>query len=77
MPKKKIATFHAVVERDQQTGLLVGSIPGWPGAHSQGATPADREESLREVVTMLLEDGDPELESVVVRVHPIRVTERA
>lgn len=77
MPKNKITTFRAVVERDQQTGLLVGSIPGWPGAHSQGATPAELEENLREVVTMLLEDGDPELESEVVGVETIRVTERA
>ena len=31
-------TFTAVVERDADTGLFVGHIPGWPGAHSQGAT---------------------------------------
>jgi predicted RNase H-like HicB family nuclease len=44
------------VERDPQTGLLVGSIPGWPGAYTQGATPEELAENLREVVAMLLED---------------------
>lgn len=73
----KVRTFHAIVERDRESGLLVGSIPGWPGAHSQGATPADLEENLREVVAMLLEDGDPELESEIVGVQTIRITERA
>lgn len=70
-------TFHAIVERDREAGLLVGSIPGWPGAHSQGATPADLEENLREVVTMLIEDGVPELESEVVGVQTIRIAEGA
>jgi predicted RNase H-like HicB family nuclease len=73
VPKKKIATFRAIVERDQHTGLLVGSIPDWPGAHSQGASPAELEDNLREVVTMLLEEGDPELESEVGGVQTILV----
>lgn len=30
--------FTAVVERDTETGLLVGHIPGFLGAHSQAAT---------------------------------------
>jgi hypothetical protein len=32
-----VRTFGFVVERDPETGLLVGYVPGWPGAHSQGA----------------------------------------
>jgi predicted RNase H-like HicB family nuclease len=31
--------FTAVVEKCTDTGLYVGHIPGFPGAHSQGATP--------------------------------------
>lgn len=27
-------TFNIVVERDPDTGLYVGYVPGWPGAHS-------------------------------------------
>src|SRR5215470_4077027 len=55
--------FTAVVERDPETGLFVGYIPFWAGAHSQGATLDELRENLREVVTMLLEDGDPRLEA--------------
>jgi predicted RNase H-like HicB family nuclease len=47
--------FTAVVERDPETGLFVGYIPGWAGAHSQGATLDELRENLREVVTMLLD----------------------
>ena len=66
-------TFNVVVERDPDTGLLVGSVPGWPGAHSQGTTLDELEQSLREVVEMLLEDGEPKLESEFVGLQTIRV----
>jgi len=55
--------FTAVVERDPVTGLLVGYVPGFPGAHSQAATMDELNSNLREVVAMLLEDGDPKLEA--------------
>jgi hypothetical protein len=41
------------------TGLYVGYVPGWPGAHSQGATFDELQGNLKEVVAMLLEDGEP------------------
>ena len=66
-------TFNVIVERDPDTGILVGSVPGWPGAHSQGATLDELEKNLVEVITMLLEDGDPKLESELVGLHTIRV----
>lgn len=66
-------TFSVIVERDPDTGLLVGSVPGWPGAHSQGVTFDGLERNLREVIAMLLEDGDPELESELVGLHTIQV----
>ena len=56
-------TFTAVVERDQATGLFVGYIPGWTGAHTQGESLDELHAKLREVVDMLLEDGDPVLET--------------
>ena len=40
----------AVIERDPDTGLFVGYAPGWPGAHSQGATIDELESKLREVI---------------------------
>ena len=66
-------TFHVVVERDPDTGLYVGHVPGWPGTHSQGASLDEIEKHLREVIEMLLEDGDPKLESEFVGLQTIRV----
>lgn len=66
-------TFTAVIERDQDTGLYVGFIPGWPGAHSQGASIEELEANLREVVAMLLEDGEPDLEAQFVGTHTLQV----
>ena len=55
--------FQAVIERDKATGLLVGYVPGFPGAHSQGETLDELNDNLREVIGMLLEDGEPVLEA--------------
>jgi predicted RNase H-like HicB family nuclease len=66
-------TFNVVVERDPDTGLYVGHVPGWPGAHSQGITIDELRQNLREVVEMLLEDGEPKLEAEFVGVHVIQV----
>jgi predicted RNase H-like HicB family nuclease len=66
-------TFTAVIERDQDTGLYVGFIPGWPGAHSQGASIEELEANLREVVAMLLEGGEPDLEAQFVGTHTLQV----
>jgi predicted RNase H-like HicB family nuclease len=52
-------TFTAIIERCPDTGLFVGYVPGFAGAHSQGATPEELDENLKEVIAMLLEDGDP------------------
>ena len=65
--------FNMVVERDPDTGLYVGYVPGWPGAHTQGASLDELQTNLREVVLMLLEDGDPKLESEFIGVRTLRV----
>ena len=54
--------YTAVIQQDPETGLHVGYIPGFPGAHSQAETPDELNTNLREVVEMLLEDGEPMLE---------------
>ncbi len=64
-------TFTAVVERDPQSGIYVGYVPGFPGAHSQGASAEELQANLREVVEMLLEDGDPEFDSEFVGTQTI------
>jgi predicted RNase H-like HicB family nuclease len=65
--------FTAIIERCPDTGLLVGSIPGWPGAHTQGETLAELDRNLAEVIGMLLEDGEPALESEFVGTRTIEV----
>ena len=55
-------TFTAVIEKCPDTGLYVGYVPGFRGAHSQAETLEELNENLREVIEMLLEDGEPELE---------------
>ena len=66
-------TYTAVVERCPETKLFVGYIPGFPGAHSQGATRDELNQNLKEVVEMLLEDGEPHLEAEFVGVEAVTV----
>ena len=66
-------SFNVIVERDPDTGLYVASVPGWPGAHTQGASLDELDANLREVIEMLLEDGDPKLESEFVGLQTISV----
>jgi predicted RNase H-like HicB family nuclease len=54
-------SFTAVIEKCPETGLFVGHVPGFPGAHSQGESVEELIANLREVIAMLLEDGDPKL----------------
>lgn len=63
--------YSAVIERDPATGLYVGFVPGFPGAHSQGATLDELNVNLREVISMLLEDGEPALESEFVGIQNV------
>lgn len=62
-------TCTAVVERDADTGLYVGWVPGVPGAHSQGETLDELQGNLREVIELLLEDGELVTESEFVGVQ--------
>ena len=66
-------SFTAVIERCPETGLFVGYVPGFPGAHSQGETIEELRENLREVIAMLLEDGEPAFESQFVGTQTIQM----
>lgn len=65
--------YTAVVERCPETKLYVGYIPGFRGAHSQAATLEELRENLREVVQMLLEDGEPMMEAEFVGTQAVMV----
>jgi predicted RNase H-like HicB family nuclease len=66
-------TYTAVIERCPDTGLYVGYVPGFPGAHSQGASIDELKGNLAEVIDMLLEDGEPTLESEFVGTQAVQV----
>ena len=65
--------FTAVIERCPNTGLYVGYIPGFAGAHSQGESLDELQRNLREVVEMLLEDGEPDLQAEFIGTQSITV----
>ena len=65
--------YTAVVERDPVTSLLVGYVPGFPGAHTQAASLDKLQANLREVIEMLLVDGEPKLEAEFVGTQSIAV----
>ncbi len=66
--------FTAVVEKCGDTGLYVGYVPGFPGAHSQGESLDELNRNLREVIEMLLEDGEPVLDSEFIGTYPERIS---
>lgn len=53
-------TYTAVVERDAETGLYVGHMHGIAGAHTQAASLDELQTNLREVLELVLEDGEAE-----------------
>lgn len=66
-------TYTAVIERCPETHLFVGYIPGFPGAHSQGETLDELNDNLKEVLDLLLQDGEPQLEGEFVGTQTVTV----
>ena len=66
-------SFTAVVEKCADTGLYVGYVPGFAGAHSQGESLDALRENLEEVLGMLLEGGEPRLNAEFVGTQTIQV----
>jgi predicted RNase H-like HicB family nuclease len=65
--------FTAVVEKCPDTGLYVAYVPGFPGAHTQAESLGKLQDNLREVIDMLLEDGEPELEAEFVGTQMVAI----
>jgi predicted RNase H-like HicB family nuclease len=65
--------FTAVIEKCPDTGLYIGYVPGFPGAHTQGETLDELNKNLKEVIEMLLEDGPPDLEAEFVGTQTVMV----
>jgi predicted RNase H-like HicB family nuclease len=68
-----MTTYVAVIERDIDTGYFVGYVPNFPGAHSQAETQDELYANLREVIELLLEDGEPTLEAEFVGTQLIAI----
>jgi predicted RNase H-like HicB family nuclease len=68
-----MTTFTAVVQRDPDTQLYVGYVPGFPGAHSQAESLDELQVNLREVIALLLEDGSPTLEAEFIGIQTVAV----
>ena len=66
-------TYTVVIERDPETGLLVGYVPRFAGAHSQAETLDELQINMREVIEMLLEDGEPIFEAEFVGTQLVSV----
>ena len=66
-------SFNYIVEKCGDTGLFVGYVPGFPGAHSQAETIEELRENMKEVIELLLEDGEPTLEAEFVGTETIKV----
>jgi predicted RNase H-like HicB family nuclease len=66
-------SFTAVIEKCPNTGLYVGYVPGFPGAHSQGETLDQLNQNLKEVIELLLENGEPKLETEFVGIQNVVV----
>ncbi len=56
--------FTAYIEYDPDTKLYVGTVPGLPGAHSQGATLDELRVNLQEVIELILDEQRSRGESV-------------
>ncbi len=56
-------TYTAVMHQCPDTGLYVRYVPEFPGARTQGETLDELNRNLREVVEMLLEEGEPKLDT--------------
>jgi predicted RNase H-like HicB family nuclease len=68
-----LKTYTAIVERCTDTGLYVGFVPGFSGAHTQAESLDELNRNLKEVIEMLLEDGTPILETEFVGIQNIAV----
>lgn len=66
-------TYTAIIKRDRDTGLFVGYVPGWSGAHSQGASLDELRANLLEVIDLLREEGEPLLEAAFVGTQTLDV----
>lgn len=65
--------YTAVIERCRETGMYVGYVPGFPGAHTQGETLEELNELLKDVIGLLHQDEEPYIEADFVGIQTVEV----
>ena len=68
-----MTAYTAIFERCPDTGLYVGYVPGLAGAHSQAETLDELNVNLTEVVSLILEEGEPAVEVEFIGTQTVRV----
>ena len=63
-PDRKMLNVTAYVRWDESVGLFAGTVPGVPGAYTQGATIEELRDNLREVLELLAEEGLLDLDGI-------------
>ncbi len=64
--------FPVVIEKCKETGLLVGYVPGVPGAHTQAESIDELMENMKDVLKMVLEEN-PHLSSDFVGLQTVSI----
>ena len=63
-PDRGTLTVTAYVRWDESVRLFAGTVPGVPGAYTQGATIEELRDNLREVMELLAEEGLLDLDGI-------------
>jgi predicted RNase H-like HicB family nuclease len=52
--------FTTYIEKDPETGMLIGYVPSIPGAHTQAKSLDELYKNLKEVIELCLQEMDPQ-----------------
>jgi predicted RNase H-like HicB family nuclease len=66
-------TFTAVIHRCPETQIYLAFVPGFPGAYTQAESLDELCANLRDVITLLLENGGTRVHSEFVGVQTVAI----
>ena len=61
------------MEKCKETGLFSAYVPGLSGAYTQGETLDELRENLKEVIELVLEEGEPVFDSEFIGTQLVEV----
>jgi len=71
--RRSSRTFTAVIHRCPETRLYLAFVPGFPGAYTQAESLDELCANLRDVITLLLENGGTRVHSEFVGVQTLAI----